>query len=34
VRFELTVLGICNPLRWTSPPPLQYTLLRSMQLTN
>ena len=20
VRFELTVLGICNPLRWASPP--------------
>ena len=25
VRFELTVLGICNPLRWASPPPLQKT---------
>ena len=22
VRFELTVLRICNPLRWASPPPL------------
>jgi hypothetical protein len=22
VRFELTVLGICNPLRWATPPPV------------
>jgi hypothetical protein len=22
VRFELTVFGICNPMRWASPPPL------------
>ena len=24
VRFELTVLRICNPLHWTSLPPLHY----------
>jgi hypothetical protein len=24
VRFELTVLGICNPLRWAAPPPVHY----------
>ena len=23
VRFELTVLGICNPLHWASLPPLR-----------
>ena len=22
VRFELTVFGICNPMRWATPPPL------------
>ena len=22
VRFELTIFGICNPMRWASPPPL------------
>ena len=22
MRFELTVLGICNPLRWATPPPV------------
>ena len=22
MRFELTVLGICNPLRWAAPPPV------------
>ena len=24
VRFELTVLGICSPLRWATPPPSHY----------
>ncbi len=22
VRFELTIFGICNPMRWATPPPL------------
>jgi hypothetical protein len=26
VRFELTALRICNPLRWTTPPPNHLTL--------
>ena len=28
VRFELTVLRICNPLHWASLPPVHTNLLR------
>ena len=27
MRFELTVLGICNPLRWATPPPVHCLLV-------
>jgi len=36
VRFELTVLGICNPLRWAAPPPVHHVVggeYRTLSLT-
>ena len=33
VRFELTVFRICNPVRWTAPPPVRKYNMQTYDVT-